>query len=637
MMNRFKVNFLLALMSVLPMWADTGVILNTTVEYQSPAEGFLSTDPWNAVWHFKDSTYFVWVDAQYRPWISQVTGGVATTVPLDVGTDYDAQPDGHHRFSLGIDKDGYIHVTGDMHHYYDGTTAVANPYPLRYQKQTILYWKSNQPQNVLGGFSFAGGLGACGAIPGGGWLIGRFFADNTGVLYYASQTHAYESATNHGQMAVGLYQYKLGTKTWISIGGIAPHNEAYLSHVKRVFYWEESGQGGGWFQNYQPSFKFDINNHLHFALTGNTDSTLAGANRILYAVSKDAGATWHRANGSAIAGFPLRGVDGFPNTADVVAETKVAPFFSAGVGLVIDKNGTPGIGVSGIWRTWNGSAWDTNNKQNGLLIPANYGYRVLDNSLIFTSGSKIMRTGTFETPSSGYDFLGYSNFTNIDEYGLRATGILRGLGFSSQDQTASILKTVVTPAPLPEGWSAQDIASTLPAYGGTGGFLNGVFVATNYGSAIDDASDSFYFIYKSMVGDGSITARVNTSLSSPEGYCRLGLMMRNSLDANSANVNMIIAPGTNNKGAQSGTRSTAGSGSYTVNAGIGTISTPYWVRIVRAGSTFTSYISPDGSTWTQVQSVVVSMNQTIYVGLASCSYTNGWFMQRATFDHVTLQ
>ncbi len=640
-MKRFKAFFLLVLVYFIPTWADQGVVLNTSVLFQTPAEGFTSTDPWDAVWHTGNSTYFVWVDAQYRPMVTQIIAGAQpTTVPLDIGTDYDAQPDGHHRFSIGVDKQGYIHITGDMHHYIDLTTGVINPYPLRYQKQTVLYWKSNQPGTVLGGFSFSGGLGSCGSIPGSGWLIGHFFADNNGVLYYASQAHAYESITNHGQMAVGLYHYHIDTKTWSSIGGIAPHQEAYLSHVFPVFYWEECGIApSDWFQNYQASFKFDTNNYLHFAVTGNTDPTLAGANRILYAMSKDQGVTWQKANGDPIVGLPLRGIDNLPGSAEVVAELDVPPFFGAGVGLVVDKNGVPGIGVDRVWRTWNGSSWDTNNTQNNLLLPASYGYRAADKSLVFvTDGAKIVRTNSFQSLSSAYDYLGYNSFTNLDEYALRTKGVIYGLGLSNQNQTATLLKTVITPAPLPAGWSGQDIATKLPGYGGTCGYQNNTFISTNYGSGIDDTADSFYFIYKSLTGDGTIIARVNTTLTTPGvGYCRAGVMMRNTLDADSANVNMLIGPGSGNIGAQSGTRSTAGGGSFAVNAGIKPIPNSYWVKIVRAGNTFTSSIAPDGLTWKQVQSVTVDMNSTIYIGLASSGYANGYFMEMTKFDRVVTQ
>jgi hypothetical protein len=121
---------------------------------QSP--NFVAEEPYTPVAHFKNSTYVIWVDPKYRPWVTQITNGSAKTVPLDTGADYYAQEDGHHRFSLGVDKAGFIHVTGDMHNYGNTTTSVVHPYPVRYQKKIILYWRSNQPEDVSGGFGFKG-------------------------------------------------------------------------------------------------------------------------------------------------------------------------------------------------------------------------------------------------------------------------------------------------------------------------------------------------------------------------------------------------------------------------------------------------------------------------------------------------
>ena len=106
-------------------YAATGTILTTTEEFNFiPATGFQSTEPYTQIWHFGNSTYIVWVDAKQRAWVTQVTNGTPVTAPIDTGADYLVQADGHHRFSLGLDKNGYIHVTGDMHHYSDFTLSL---------------------------------------------------------------------------------------------------------------------------------------------------------------------------------------------------------------------------------------------------------------------------------------------------------------------------------------------------------------------------------------------------------------------------------------------------------------------------------------------------------------------------------
>src|SRR5260370_17301699 len=44
---------------------------------------------------------------------------------------------------------------------------------------------------------------------------------------------------------------------------------------------------------------------------------------------------------------------------------------------------------------------------------------------------------------------------------------------------------------------------------------------------------------------------------------------------------------------------------------------PYWVQLVRAGNTFTGYVSSDGVNWTQAgASTTITMAPTVYIDLA---------------------
>ena len=64
------------------------------------------------------------------------------------------------------------------------------------------------------------------------------------------------------------------------------------------------------------------------------------------------------------------------------------------------------------------------------------------------------------------------------------------------------------------------------------------------------------------------------------------------------------------------------------------LAAPYWVRLVRTGNVFTSYVAPDGFNWTQTGATTVSMNANVYAGLAVCSVNNGTLCQ-AQFDNVS--
>jgi hypothetical protein len=636
----------------------TNQLLTVTTEWTQPsvAAGFDPTEPYTPVAHVNGSTYYVWVDSSQRPWVTQVTNGKSVSVPIDASTDYLVQPDGHHRFSLGVDKNGTIHVTGDMHHYSHYTTAVINPYPVRYQKQTLLYWKSNLPRDVTGGFTFAGGYdsktgtSAPTAMPGSGWMMGRFFTDVNGELYHSSMVNAYESPStlNAGQMAVGLFKYDATNLTWTAIGGQAVLPvDPYLSDVKNVFYWENAGMGGGWFQNYQARFQFDANNNLHFAVTGNTDSSFAGADRVFYAVSPDAAAytpgaqiTWKKANGTLIPGLPLRGVSSSPNVADVVADSGKASVFGATPGLAIDLNGIPAISVSlntqasNNWYVWNGSSWTASTSMNSPLpfLAPLFGNRRTENEFLLTSQSPGMlhRTNAFNALRSSYGFPGATGVTNPDEASLRNDGVFYGVAGTGKSGI-SIVKATFSAAPLPSNWNDVDLTDRVGAYSTQSALLNGVFTLYDFGTGLG-VTDDIHFTSVPMNCDGTITARVTQSSIPVPGDPQIGIMMRETASTGSR---FVATLGSINSGTYSlNSRSTVGNwpGGPAIKAGTG----PYYLKLQRAKNVFTSSVSPDGVKWTQVGQTSLALSPSMSVGLFSNAGQHGYYMQEAKFDNVNI-
>jgi len=167
---------------------------------------------------------------------------------------------------------------------------------------------------------------------------------------------------------------------------------------------------------------------------------------------------------------------------------------------------------------------------------------------------------------------------------------------------------------LPAPWHSADIGS--PALAGSAGATNGIFTLTGSGGDIWNTSDQFQFTYTTLAGNGSIIARV-VDVQNTDPWAKAGVMFRNTLDADSINALMAITP---SNGATFQYRSTLnGSSSY---SSVGGYTAPYWVRLTRNGSTFTGYRSADGVTWTQVGSATLSMNSTVYVGLALTSHNS---------------
>jgi hypothetical protein len=184
---------------------------------------------------------------------------------------------------------------------------------------------------------------------------------------------------------------------------------------------------------------------------------------------------------------------------------------------------------------------------------------------------------------------------------------------------------------LPSGWDTQDIGSV-----GRAGYAGYDAATETYsigggGTDIWGTADQFRFASTTLTGDGSIVARV-TANTATDPWAKAGVMIRNGLGANAANVFMTFGAGNGTASFQY--RTTAG-GSSTSVTGPNGITAPYWVRIDRTGNTFTGYRSPDGVTWTLQGSATVAMGSTVNIGLAVTSHNNS-AINDAAFDNVTL-
>jgi regulation of enolase protein 1 (concanavalin A-like superfamily) len=608
--------------------AHNGVVVQTTTEWQTPAgepELFANMQH-TPLWFYNQSLYYVWADANARPMVTKITNGKSITVPLDSNPDYTAERDGHNRFAMGIDQKGYIHITGDMHNYSDGTTSAGSkPYPTRYQNQTILYWKSNKPEDVASGFTFAGQKNATTAIPGTGWTYGRFFTDNNGLLYYSSRVKAISGSHLPGEVGLGLYQYNVENQKWTALGALA--NDTRPGTYYKVLAWENAGMAPDkWYQGFMSSIQFDSLNRMHFAAAMNSDTSLAGNNRIVYAMSSDGGNAWYKANGNKIPFLPIRANESAQNAGDIVAIKQQAPFFDSRTKVMSDKNGIPAVAVdNNTWFIWNGTKWISETK----YAPTNTVDLSPTNELILTSNnsSKIAHFASWGSLAQGFDLGNYKSYESVSAYGLRKTGDIYGVAINS-DNTQSLLKTVLLSAPLPDEWTAIDISLKPLKFASTDGFLNSTFTLTEYGTALDDVSDSFHLLYQKMAGDGSITARL-ISTNAPNPKEQAGLMIRETLNTNAKFVFNNI----NNKRTGAIFTYRNAIDAKPINIWKNKISLPYWIKLERAGNKFVGSISKDGNTWVETGSIAMDFANDIYIGLASTGYQES-SMHESKFDNV---
>jgi len=180
---------------------------------------------------------------------------------------------------------------------------------------------------------------------------------------------------------------------------------------------------------------------------------------------------------------------------------------------------------------------------------------------------------------------------------------------------------------LPSPWLTQDIG----AVGATGSasYSSGTFTVVGSGADIWGTADEFRFVYQTASGNCEITARV-ASVQNVNGWSKAGVMIRNTLNANSKHAMVVVTP--SNGVAFQRRTSTGGTSASTQTTGL---VAPYWVRVVRSGSTFTGYRSPDGVTWTSMGSVTISMASNVYIGLAVTSHLDGTLCT-STMNNVTV-
>ena len=103
---------------------------------------------------------------------------------------------------------------------------------------------------------------------------------------------------------------------------------------------------------------------------------------------------------------------------------------------------------------------------------------------------------------------------------------------------------------------------------------------------IAGTSDQFGFVHANVLGDTEIVARVDT-LKDTSTTAKSGVMIRESLAANSAHVAIVISRTT---GARFIYRGTADGNSTTLNTT--GIAPPQWVRLIREDNYFTGYTIP---------------------------------------------
>jgi regulation of enolase protein 1 (concanavalin A-like superfamily) len=153
----------------------------------------------------------------------------------------------------------------------------------------------------------------------------------------------------------------------------------------------------------------------------------------------------------------------------------------------------------------------------------------------------------------------------------------------------------------------------LPA--SVGSFTAGPTITMTAGGAdISGTSDQFHYAYKQIHDNGSITARI-VSISNTDPWAKAGVMIRETLSADSIHAMLAVTPG---NGIVFQRRYYTGAASELV-AIKAAIAAPQWLRLTRDEYTFTAEFSANGTNWTKLSSVDISMPADVYIGLCLTS------------------
>ena len=233
-------------------------------------------------------------------------------------------------------------------------------------------------------------------------------------------------------------------------------------------------------------------------------------------------------------------------------------------------------------------------------------------SAAFTPGSVLAGAGSSLTLSVG-------TAVAPGVYSISLTGTA-----PSASHSLALSLTVTAPSSLPSPWADTDVGA--PALAGSATYAGGVFTLKGSGADIFGTTDQFNYLYQPVSGNGTIIARVS-GVSNTSSNAKAGVIWKASTSAGSPYILIAAAP--------SGLVKVQ----YNFSGSITTSTYGYpnlWMKLVRSGSSFSAYLSPDGLTWTAVlaSKSLPTIPTAATVGLFECSHSTTK-LGTASFDNVS--
>ena len=190
-----------------------------------------------------------------------------------------------------------------------------------------------------------------------------------------------------------------------------------------------------------------------------------------------------------------------------------------------------------------------------------------------------------------------------------------------------LLGGVARSALAQEAWTDIDIGN--PAIPGSMWTFSGIYMVTGVGETMSADSDQLHFVYTRVSGNPDFSTCIEFT-QGPDPGLTVGVMVRESLDPGSRAVAALYSPAVGafiqSRGAA---RTYATTGNFTA------ASAPVCLRLVRAGDTFTAYMSTDRLGWVPIGTTRATLTDSTLVGMAVSSHS-GYLKAQTTFSTVAL-
>ena len=180
--------------------------------------------------------------------------------------------------------------------------------------------------------------------------------------------------------------------------------------------------------------------------------------------------------------------------------------------------------------------------------------------------------------------------------------------------------------PAPSGWTGSSVGN------GNGCHTNynstsQVLTIQSAGGNVSMSADNFCGVTIPNSAS-SIDFRAHVTPPASGYYDQAGIMMRESLTNNAKHATLLL---TGTSVPIMSLRASAGG--FPLSTSGTAVTSPYWLRLHRAGGTITGYVSADGVNWSSIMSYPNLLSSPLYLVLFS---TTSGTQGQATFDHITI-